>query len=689
MVGRSARARRNTSSDSVASGISGLWSFISSATFRRRRDKENKKETSKKAGKRLKGQGYSQLLNDNATTSAGNLDDYLAGTKSIESGRSEFGNSESAGGKSGERSLLSITSLETRFTRRNRCSGDESERTAFNEWKQSETNESNKDMIHTAEYGLSVPNSGTASKLSKFKAAREFLRRISFQMRNRKAAASKPSIVLQTSQLSLQDSNLSSDKGNETFTTTGSDQQNDHDGSASSLTIYAENDDLSATESTHEYNEITFESSASSHNRAWSEAHLPGCEADSIGCSSYTPMLNLNRVPIPEMTVSTETDQPSMPERRRNIKRNNSNQAFMLARPVPSTEQRNNQSVDEYPIERPSRMSNLAVRFGPIPCQTESSASDDCPILKQDQESLLGQRDAAIQLLASIDRTLKRYDRKRRKSSKYQHQGGSRTKESKKQPHCSSSQGNLEGKQETPIKRRPIMKAENLAWTIASPRPRKGTYTGITLYGRVPHGFGTLEFTNGDVYAGPFKGGEMHGDNALYVSECGNVYKGSFERNLKHGHGAETMSNHRRYVGRYEYGLRHGFGILFDANGSVLHVGLWHVGAFVERENGMKIYVDDDSVSSSSSNVSAISMVSSAGSFSMYADVIPRSQDSEKHVPIAMDIPKSSDAHSLQESTQHHDEPMVSDASNCIDATLSEKPKQGNVVAIHEPISTN
>jgi hypothetical protein len=117
MVGRSGRTTKNKSSDySVASGLSGLWSFISTATFRRRRETESKRETNKKAGKRLKGKGYALLVNNNAaTTSAGQLDDYLAVTKAAKSGPSEFRSSESAGNKSGERSRLSKDSLATRF----------------------------------------------------------------------------------------------------------------------------------------------------------------------------------------------------------------------------------------------------------------------------------------------------------------------------------------------------------------------------------------------------------------------------------------------------------------------------------------------------------------------------------------------------------------------------------------------
>jgi hypothetical protein len=241
------------------------------------------------------------------------------------------------------------------------------------------------------------------------------------------------------------------------------------------------------------------------------------------------------------------------------------------------------------------------------------------------------------------------------------------TKSANQRILCSSYTPSQETKEKNLKEQGRIAIVKDLNWTIPSPRPRKGLYTGITLHGNVPHGFGTLEFATGDAYVGSFKGGEMHGVNGTYTSACGNHYKGEFQRNFRHGNGTETLQNGMQYVGRHAYGLPHGFGILYDASGSILQVGDWHRGVFVNRKKKTVISFETDvvktdvektdvekcsfssSACSSSSSVPGFSLDSSKAPHSIYDETVSVSSSrgshilsraaSDRNISVATDLP--------------------------------------------------
>ena len=133
-----------------------------------------------------------------------------------------------------------------------------------------------------------------------------------------------------------------------------------------------------------------------------------------------------------------------------------------------------------------------------------------------------------------------------------------------------------------------IQQAEYLDWSIVMPEQQKGKYCGPALEGILPHGFGTLIFTNGDTYSGPFEYGVCQGSSATYTTRGGVTYKGDFWHNLKHGRGEEYHPSGRRYIGRFKAGNPHGFGIQYNSDGSVLHFGLWCEGIPVSRRLNKK-----------------------------------------------------------------------------------------------------
>ena len=96
------------------------------------------------------------------------------------------------------------------------------------------------------------------------------------------------------------------------------------------------------------------------------------------------------------------------------------------------------------------------------------------------------------------------------------------------------------------------------------PHSRIGWHTGPAKSGRVPHGDGTIRFSNGDKYAGNFTNGEMHGVAGNYEWSHGDAYCGEFWHNMRHGKGVYMTSNGRRYVGCYQYDKPNGFGVLYN-----------------------------------------------------------------------------------------------------------------------------
>lgn len=139
-----------------------------------------------------------------------------------------------------------------------------------------------------------------------------------------------------------------------------------------------------------------------------------------------------------------------------------------------------------------------------------------------------------------------------------------------------------------------LQEVENLEWTIVSSYRQIGVYCGSTLNGKIPHGFGTLRFLNGDVYEGTFRYGVMHGVDGRYVSASGSRYKGEFRANWKCGSGEEIFQNGDRYVGHYDQGRPHGFGVKYAPCGEIVYyLGRWHRGKPVAKATARVTFADE------------------------------------------------------------------------------------------------
>lgn len=135
---------------------------------------------------------------------------------------------------------------------------------------------------------------------------------------------------------------------------------------------------------------------------------------------------------------------------------------------------------------------------------------------------------------------------------------------------------------------------------IKDPYGDEGRYTGIMLDG-LPHGEGTMHYSDGRSYNGEWRHGRWHGQGrALFVNgdiyvgryerdrrhgkgryewSDGRVYDGEFVRNQRHGHGTYTWPDGASYVGEFVDGQRHGEGCYRFADGSVYR-GEWQNGKY-------------------------------------------------------------------------------------------------------------
>ncbi|KAG5496010.1 hypothetical protein JIQ42_02895 [Leishmania sp. Namibia] len=89
-------------------------------------------------------------------------------------------------------------------------------------------------------------------------------------------------------------------------------------------------------------------------------------------------------------------------------------------------------------------------------------------------------------------------------------------------------------------------------------------------------------FPSGATYDGVFRDGRMEGYGVYAYAKTGDVYKGEWKADLKHGHGCYIFANGDKYVGQWYMGNRHGKGQFLFANGDE-YVGSW-------RENQMNGY---------------------------------------------------------------------------------------------------
>lgn len=142
-------------------------------------------------------------------------------------------------------------------------------------------------------------------------------------------------------------------------------------------------------------------------------------------------------------------------------------------------------------------------------------------------------------------------------------------------------------------------------------------YYGTFFNGKY-HGNGKLVYENGDYYIGQFRNGLIHGEGKEYYFDGNILYDGDWTNNeyeedrsritiindekerkyeeIDDDYDSEDLSvierheltkkeKHIRkvgyYVGQWQNGIKHGYGILFYNNGKVKQKGLWKEGVYI------------------------------------------------------------------------------------------------------------
>lgn len=81
------------------------------------------------------------------------------------------------------------------------------------------------------------------------------------------------------------------------------------------------------------------------------------------------------------------------------------------------------------------------------------------------------------------------------------------------------------------------------------------------------HGFGVMKYSNGDVYQGDFRKGDIQGQGTK-IFASGRSYKGAWVEGRREGFGTMTYPDGETYVGEYLRNRKHGNGKITYANGS-------------------------------------------------------------------------------------------------------------------------
>lgn len=117
---------------------------------------------------------------------------------------------------------------------------------------------------------------------------------------------------------------------------------------------------------------------------------------------------------------------------------------------------------------------------------------------------------------------------------------------------------------------------------LSTPAAAAGSHPSSAIY-RGPynergqrHGQGEMVWNNGDVYRGNFVNNHRHGHGELTFGHNGvhGEYVGEWQHDQMHGHGTRRYANGDCYVGAYENSIRNGEGRFYYANGD-LYWGQW------------------------------------------------------------------------------------------------------------------
>ncbi|KAK6132371.1 hypothetical protein DH2020_033892 [Rehmannia glutinosa] len=101
-------------------------------------------------------------------------------------------------------------------------------------------------------------------------------------------------------------------------------------------------------------------------------------------------------------------------------------------------------------------------------------------------------------------------------------------------------------------------------------------------------GSGTFIGSDGDMYKGAWSGDRKHGYGIKHYSN-GDYYEGQWKRNLQDGQGRYLWSNGNEYIGEWKNGVIHGRGVLVWNNGN-RYDGNWENG--VPKGNGVFTWPD-------------------------------------------------------------------------------------------------
>ena len=77
----------------------------------------------------------------------------------------------------------------------------------------------------------------------------------------------------------------------------------------------------------------------------------------------------------------------------------------------------------------------------------------------------------------------------------------------------------------------------------------------------IPHGSGTMEYSDGRIYEGKWKDGQWNDDNGKATYPNGDMYNGNFYEDQRHGKGKYIWKDGRIYQGAFSNDHRCGYGI--------------------------------------------------------------------------------------------------------------------------------
>lgn len=136
---------------------------------------------------------------------------------------------------------------------------------------------------------------------------------------------------------------------------------------------------------------------------------------------------------------------------------------------------------------------------------------------------------------------------------------------------------------------------------IVDPYGDQGEFEGELNTNNLPHGTGTMKYSDGRVYAGEWKDGRWHGKGratfsngdvfegmyyedqrhglGIYQWSDGREFKGGFVNDQRSGEGEYTWPDGAKYSGEFQKGLRHGEGTYTFSDGS-FYKGSWKQGKY-------------------------------------------------------------------------------------------------------------